>query len=213
MTFFPINFQVTKEVSLMSRWMAIDLYIREIDSLRFELSMNRCSDRLSRLADEILEKGKLLGDSSWLRFSLILERTDIEDVIFADQKLLPKMTLKVGVRMLVEANQNFQTSRAYLYPLNFHLELTFPYVLVRDFMCRILSSYKSFEHSIMHIDFVLHLRLILLSFWYPTCRMWWITVSQAWSSCDRLYSTQSPGEAFVLEMHIKNSLAVFVCTW
>ena len=62
--FFPINFQVTKEVSLMSRWMAIDLYIREIDSLRFELSMNRCSDRLSRLADEILEKGKLLGDSS-----------------------------------------------------------------------------------------------------------------------------------------------------
>lgn len=48
--------KVTKEVSLMSRWMAIDLYIREIDSLRFELSMNRCSDRLSRLADEILEK-------------------------------------------------------------------------------------------------------------------------------------------------------------
>ncbi|XP_020866367.1 phosphoenolpyruvate carboxylase 4 isoform X2 [Arabidopsis lyrata subsp. lyrata] len=51
-----VKAKVTKEVSLMSRWMAIDLYIREIDSLRFELSMNRCSDRLSRLADEILEK-------------------------------------------------------------------------------------------------------------------------------------------------------------
>ncbi|KAL0814473.1 hypothetical protein Bca101_070916 [Brassica carinata] len=51
-----VTAKVTKEVSLMSRWMAIDLYIREIDSLRFELSMNRCSDRLSRLADEILEK-------------------------------------------------------------------------------------------------------------------------------------------------------------
>lgn len=65
-----INYQVTKEVSLMSRWMAIDLYIREIDSLRFELSMNRCSDRLSRLADEILEKGMLLGDISVSQFFL-----------------------------------------------------------------------------------------------------------------------------------------------
>lgn len=49
--------QVTRDVSLLSRWMAIDLYIREVDSLRFELSMNRCSDRLSKLANEILEEG------------------------------------------------------------------------------------------------------------------------------------------------------------
>lgn len=49
--------QVTKDVSLLSRWMAIDLYIREVDSLRFELSMNRCNDRLLWLAHEILEKG------------------------------------------------------------------------------------------------------------------------------------------------------------
>lgn len=49
--------QVTRDVSLLSRWMAIDLYIREVDSLRFELSMNQCSDTLSRLADEILEQG------------------------------------------------------------------------------------------------------------------------------------------------------------
>lgn len=51
----PFVPQVTKDVSLLSRWMAIDLYIREVDSLRFELSMNRCSDSLSRLAHEILE--------------------------------------------------------------------------------------------------------------------------------------------------------------
>ncbi|XP_040362058.1 phosphoenolpyruvate carboxylase 4-like isoform X2 [Rosa chinensis] len=47
--------QVTKDVSLLSRWMTIDLYIREVDSLKFELSMNRCSDILSKLAQEILE--------------------------------------------------------------------------------------------------------------------------------------------------------------
>ncbi|GLT34519.1 hypothetical protein SLA2020_090280 [Shorea laevis] len=50
-----VTAKVTRDVSLLSRWMAIDLYIREIDGLRFELSMNQCSDRLSRLAHEILE--------------------------------------------------------------------------------------------------------------------------------------------------------------
>ncbi|MBA0805740.1 hypothetical protein Gohar_005231, partial [Gossypium harknessii] len=54
-----VTAKVTRDVSLLSRWMAIDLYIREIDSLRFELSMNRCNDRLSRLAQEILEKETL----------------------------------------------------------------------------------------------------------------------------------------------------------
>ncbi|XP_047332264.1 phosphoenolpyruvate carboxylase 4-like [Impatiens glandulifera] len=51
-----VTAKVTKDVSLLSRWMAIDLYIREVDHLRFELSMDRCNDRLSRLAQEISEK-------------------------------------------------------------------------------------------------------------------------------------------------------------
>ncbi|KAM7464393.1 hypothetical protein LguiA_032514 [Lonicera macranthoides] len=51
-----VTAKVTKDVSLLSRWMAIDLYEREIDNLRFELSINKASDRLSRLAHEILEK-------------------------------------------------------------------------------------------------------------------------------------------------------------
>ncbi|KAL9225796.1 hypothetical protein vseg_001680 [Gypsophila vaccaria] len=50
-----VTSKVTRDVSLLSRWMAIDLYIREVDSLRFELSMNRCSDSLLQLAHEILE--------------------------------------------------------------------------------------------------------------------------------------------------------------
>ncbi|XWS64375.1 hypothetical protein CRYUN_Cryun06bG0180800 [Craigia yunnanensis] len=55
-----VTAKVTRDVSLLSRWMTIDLYIREVDSLRFELSMNQCNDRLSRLAHEILEKETLL---------------------------------------------------------------------------------------------------------------------------------------------------------
>ncbi|KAI4313991.1 hypothetical protein L6164_026934 [Bauhinia variegata] len=57
-----VTAKVTKNVSLLSRWMAIDLYVREVDSLRFELSMNRCDDRLSRLAHEILEEEALSED-------------------------------------------------------------------------------------------------------------------------------------------------------
>lgn len=52
-----VTAKVTKDVSLLSRWMAIDLYVREVDSLRFELSMTQCSERFARLAHEILEKG------------------------------------------------------------------------------------------------------------------------------------------------------------
>ncbi|KAK8604452.1 hypothetical protein V6N13_099394 [Hibiscus sabdariffa] len=54
-----VTAKVTRDVSLLSRWMTIDLYIREVDSLRFELSMNQCNDKLSRLAQEILEKETL----------------------------------------------------------------------------------------------------------------------------------------------------------
>ncbi|KAK9705041.1 hypothetical protein RND81_07G029100 [Saponaria officinalis] len=57
-----VTSKVTRDVSLLSRWMAIDLYIREVDSLRFELSMNRCSDSLLQLAHEILETENSVKD-------------------------------------------------------------------------------------------------------------------------------------------------------
>ncbi|CAA6673107.1 unnamed protein product [Spirodela intermedia] len=50
-----VTSKVTRDVALLSRWMAIDLYIREVDSLRFELSMSRCSGDLEKLAHEILQ--------------------------------------------------------------------------------------------------------------------------------------------------------------
>uniref|UniRef100_A0A5B7BFP1 Putative phosphoenolpyruvate carboxylase 4-like n=1 Tax=Davidia involucrata TaxID=16924 RepID=A0A5B7BFP1_DAVIN len=62
-----VTAKVTRDVSLLSRWMAIDLYIREVDNLKFELSVKRCNDRLLRLAHEILEKETLAEDrhESW----------------------------------------------------------------------------------------------------------------------------------------------------
>ncbi|KAK4260904.1 hypothetical protein QN277_003965 [Acacia crassicarpa] len=57
-----VTAKVTKDVTLLSKWMVIDLYFREVDNLRFELSMNRCSDNLLRLAHEILEEEALSED-------------------------------------------------------------------------------------------------------------------------------------------------------
>nr|GEW02323.1 phosphoenolpyruvate carboxylase 4 [Tanacetum cinerariifolium] len=51
-----VTAKVTRDVSLLSRWMAIDLYMREVDNLRFELSMNQCSPGLSSLAQDIIDK-------------------------------------------------------------------------------------------------------------------------------------------------------------
>ncbi|KAM0927344.1 hypothetical protein ACQ4PT_002818 [Festuca glaucescens] len=52
-----VTAKVTRDVSLMSRWMAIDLYIRQLDNLSFELSINKCSEKLASVANEILLKG------------------------------------------------------------------------------------------------------------------------------------------------------------
>ncbi|CAI0458899.1 unnamed protein product [Linum tenue] len=69
-----VTAKVTRDVSLLSRWMAIDLYIREVDSLRFELSMTRCSDRLLKEAQDILKAGR----SS---FHKLLEPTPVQPAI------------------------------------------------------------------------------------------------------------------------------------
>ncbi|KAK1268047.1 Phosphoenolpyruvate carboxylase 4 [Acorus gramineus] len=65
-----VTSKVTRDVALLSHWMAIDLYIREVDSLRFELSMNRCNDKVVTLANEILLKETASADKhneSWNR--------------------------------------------------------------------------------------------------------------------------------------------------
>lgn len=41
-----VTHQVTAEVILLARWMACDLYLRDIDTLRAELSLSRCGDAL-----------------------------------------------------------------------------------------------------------------------------------------------------------------------
>ena len=54
--------QVTHSVAILARWMAADLYLREVDALRFELSQNHASDEVWRLAREITTAQHAQGD-------------------------------------------------------------------------------------------------------------------------------------------------------
>lgn len=51
-----VTHQVTREVILLARWMAVDLYLRDIDALRAELSLSRCGELLrSHVGGDSLE--------------------------------------------------------------------------------------------------------------------------------------------------------------
>lgn len=53
-----VTSQVTLDVSRLGRWMASDLYLREIDALRFELSMKTCSDEMMGVVQQIVQNGE-----------------------------------------------------------------------------------------------------------------------------------------------------------
>ncbi|PNW85106.1 hypothetical protein CHLRE_03g171950v5 [Chlamydomonas reinhardtii] len=52
-----VTAKVTAHVTALARWMAADLYLREIDTLRFELSMNQCSAAVWKMARRIIAEG------------------------------------------------------------------------------------------------------------------------------------------------------------
>lgn len=51
-----VTSSVTMNVACLARWMAADLYLQEIDALRFELSMGHASDEVWRMARHIATK-------------------------------------------------------------------------------------------------------------------------------------------------------------
>lgn len=57
-----VTAKVTREVAYLARWIAADLYLREIDTLRFELSMDKCNDKLARLAEGLRAAGERGSD-------------------------------------------------------------------------------------------------------------------------------------------------------
>ncbi|EFJ16936.1 hypothetical protein SELMODRAFT_115610 [Selaginella moellendorffii] len=48
-----VTAKVTRDVCYLARWIAADLYLREVDSLRFELSVSNCDEKLAQFAYDI----------------------------------------------------------------------------------------------------------------------------------------------------------------
>ncbi|EFJ16055.1 hypothetical protein SELMODRAFT_117085 [Selaginella moellendorffii] len=65
-----VTAKVTRDVCYLARWIAADLYLREVDSLRFELSVSNCDEKLAQFAYDIVAKdvttGRMEGTESCL---------------------------------------------------------------------------------------------------------------------------------------------------
>jgi len=97
-----VTAKVTQEVLLLSRWMAADLYLKDVDALRAELSMyqaspelmarvGECSEPYRKLLGEVREH--LQGTKNWVARQL---KGDIEgdyDVYVHDDELLEPLML------------------------------------------------------------------------------------------------------------------------
>ncbi len=74
-----VTAQVTRDACLLSRWMACDLYVRDLAGLRTDLSMARGSEELETLAGCSFEPYRALLKK--LRDELVRERDAIEELL------------------------------------------------------------------------------------------------------------------------------------
>ena len=79
--------QVTRYACLLSRWMAADLYLREIEALRDELSMTTASDEIRALTGNAREPYRELLRG--VRSRLLSTRAWIEAALRQDEPLAP----------------------------------------------------------------------------------------------------------------------------
>lgn len=97
-----VTHKTTEEVLMLSRWMAADLYMRDVDQLRAELSMYQCSEELRQQSPEATEPyryvlGKLkkaLGcTKEWIEQKLDGQAIEPEGLILQKQQLLEPLML------------------------------------------------------------------------------------------------------------------------
>ncbi len=90
---------VTNEVLMLARWMAADLFLRDVESLQASLSMRRCSSELrERVGDvdepyrELLKqvRDRLIRTREW---AAELDQTPIDSIYLADSELIEPLSL------------------------------------------------------------------------------------------------------------------------
>jgi phosphoenolpyruvate carboxylase len=93
---------VTREVLLLARWMAADLYLRDVDQLAAELSMQQASPALQAEAGDSVEpyravlkklRERLRATRNWAHASLKVTQPAPEDVLNSNRELLEPLQL------------------------------------------------------------------------------------------------------------------------
>ncbi|MDH0749670.1 phosphoenolpyruvate carboxylase, partial [Pseudomonas sp. GD03842] len=93
---------VTREVLLLARWMAADLYLRDVDQLAAELSMQRASPALLAVAGDSAEpyrsvlkhlRERLRATRNWAHASLKVTQPAPEGVLHSNRDLLEPLQL------------------------------------------------------------------------------------------------------------------------
>ena len=97
-----VTHTVTKEVALLARWMAADLYIKDLAVLRSEFSMTQCNAALrKRVGDsaqpyrEVMRhlERKMLATKNWAKASIDGKPTSDDDIFLDIQELIDDLTL------------------------------------------------------------------------------------------------------------------------
>lgn len=105
-----VTHQVTREVFLLGRWMAADLYLRDIQALRAELSMWQASDELKALAGDSREpyryvlaglRDRLIKTRDWAEAGVNgASSGDTRDILFENRDFIEP--LEMCYRSLVD---------------------------------------------------------------------------------------------------------------
>ncbi|NVK75697.1 phosphoenolpyruvate carboxylase [Marinomonas sp. CT5] len=97
-----VTHKVTKEVTLLARWMAADLYIKDLNELRAEFSMTQCNDALRERVGESTQpyrevlrhlENKMLATKNWAKAGLDGETVSDEGIFLDIQELTDDLTL------------------------------------------------------------------------------------------------------------------------
>jgi phosphoenolpyruvate carboxylase len=97
-----VTHEVTREVFLLGRWMAADLYLRDIRSLRAELSMWQASDELLEQVGNVREpyrhvladlRERLIKTRSWAEACINGEPADASGILFENEDFTAPLEL------------------------------------------------------------------------------------------------------------------------
>ncbi|MDI9246108.1 phosphoenolpyruvate carboxylase [Marinobacter sp. CHS3-4] len=97
-----VTHEVTREVFLLGRWMAADLYLRDIQSLRAELSMWQANDELRAVVGDAREpyrqvlaelREKLIRTRSWAEARIAGKPADSEGILFENSDFTDPLEL------------------------------------------------------------------------------------------------------------------------